>query len=106
MRIKDTKGCLDGAAVDLSSEDEIARESCNTHLGLLPPSFLTQPLQGIAQPVFQGAGDAVPGYMVIAVILLSKIQRAGISSWRLVLHPSILQEKKVPERFNAAVLGL
>lgn len=37
--IKDTKGCLDGAATDLFSENEVARELCNTCLWLVSSSF-------------------------------------------------------------------
>lgn len=54
--IKDTKGCLDGSAIDLFSDNEMARESCNTRLWLVSPTFLTQPLRGVAQLVFWGAG--------------------------------------------------
>lgn len=102
--IKDTKGCLDGAAIDLFSENEIARESCNTHLWLLTPGFLLQPLRGIAQPVFRGAGDEVLRCQRIAAILVGEIQRLGDFSRRLVLHP-LVSLAKASTIFSAAVLG-
>lgn len=104
--IKDNKGCLGGAATDLFSAGEIAREPRNAHLWLLSPSFPIQPLRAPAQLKFWGAGDAVLGCKTISAFLPCETQWIGNCQGGLFFFTCECPSAKAPARITTKVLVL